>query len=48
MQQESAGSRAVWVLVLGIRGWSCSGIFAPFAWWLGAKEPKDIKMRLSP
>lgn len=48
MQQEPASSRAVWSLVLGILGLVLCGVLAPFAWWLGSAELKDIKAGLAP
>jgi len=48
MQREPASSRAVWSLVLGILGLILCGLLAPFAWWLGASELRDIKAGLSP
>jgi len=48
MQSEPASSRAIWSLVLGILGLILCGILAPFAWWLGAAELRDIKAGLAP
>lgn len=48
MQSEPASSRAVWALVLGILGLILCGVLAPFAWWLGAAELRDIKSGLAP
>ncbi|MCS7185674.1 MAG: DUF4190 domain-containing protein [Armatimonadetes bacterium] len=48
MQQEPASTRAVWALVLGILGLVLCGVLAPFAWWLGSTELKDINAGLSP
>ncbi|MCS7264386.1 MAG: DUF4190 domain-containing protein [Armatimonadetes bacterium] len=48
MQNEPASSRAIWSLVLGILGLILCGLLAPFAWWLGSSELKDIKAGLSP
>ncbi|MFA0748807.1 MAG: hypothetical protein EORIYHIE_002676 [Candidatus Fervidibacter sp.] len=48
MQREPASSRAIWSLVLGILGLILCGLLAPFAWWLGAAELRDIKAGLSP
>ena len=48
MQREPASSRAIWSLVLGILGLILCGLLAPFAWWLGASELRDIKAGLSP
>lgn len=48
MQIEPASSRAIWALALGILGIILCGILVPFAWLLGAKELKEIKMGLSP
>ena len=48
MQREPASNRAIWSLVLGILGLILCGLLAPFAWWLGAAELRDIKAGLSP
>lgn len=48
MQHEPASSRAVWALVLGILGVILCGILAPFAWWLGAAELRDIRAGFAP
>jgi hypothetical protein len=48
MQREPASSRAIWSLVLGILGLILCGLLAPFAWWLGAAELRDIKAGLLP
>jgi len=43
-----SSSRATTSLVLGILGFLCCQLCAPFAWYLGAKELKAIRAGLAP
>jgi hypothetical protein len=46
-QPEKASSKATTALVLGIIGLVCCGLCAPFAWYIGSAEMKQIKAGLS-
>ena len=46
-QPEKASSKATTALVLGILGIVCCGLCAPFAWFIGSGEMKQIKAGLS-
>jgi hypothetical protein len=48
VQPEKASSKATTALVLGIVGLVCCGLCAPFAWYIGSAEMKQIKAGLSP
>lgn len=45
---EKASSRATTTLILGILGFVCCQICAPFAWYMGNQETKAIKAGQSP
>ena len=47
VQPEKASSKATTALVLGILGIVCCGLCAPFAWFIGSAELKQIKAGLS-
>jgi hypothetical protein len=47
VQPEKASSKATTALVLGILGIVCCGLCAPFAWFIGSGEMKQIKAGLS-
>ncbi|MFB3894756.1 MAG: DUF4190 domain-containing protein [bacterium] len=47
VQPEKASSKATTALVLGILGIVCCGVIAPFAWYIGSAELKQIKAGLS-
>lgn len=44
----STSSRATTALVLGILGFVCCQLCAPFAWYIGSQEVKSIKAGTSP
>src|SRR5438552_3753385 len=43
--RPGAGGRAIAALVLGILGLTACVLLAPFAWYLGHAELKDIRLR---
>jgi hypothetical protein len=45
---DKASSRATTALVLGILGFVCCQLCAPFAWYMGNQESKAIKAGQSP
>ena len=45
---EKASSRATTALILGILGFVCCQLCAPFAWYMGNQENKAIKAGQSP
>lgn len=45
---SSTSSRATTALVLGILGFVCCQLCAPFAWYIGNQEVKAIKAGASP
>lgn len=45
---SSTSSRATTALVLGILGFVCCQLCAPFAWYIGSQEVKAIKAGASP
>lgn len=45
---EKASSRATTSLILGILGFVCCQLCAPFAWYMGSQENKAIKAGQSP
>ncbi len=45
---EKASSRATTSLILGILGFVCCQLCAPFAWYTGQQETKAIKAGQSP
>ena len=46
--QQGGSSRATTALVLGILGFLCCQLCAPFAWYMGSQELKAIKAGTSP
>lgn len=46
--EAKASSRATTVLILGILGFVCCQLCAPFAWYMGNQEVKAIKSGASP
>jgi len=45
---SGASSKATTALVLGILGFVCCQLCAPFAWYIGGREVKAIKAGASP
>jgi hypothetical protein len=46
--ESKASSRATTSLILGILGFVCCQLCAPFAWYMGSQETKAIKAGQSP